>query len=122
MEDIAAKLSELLNDPEGLEQMKGLAQMLMGSAPDGEPFPEHQPEPQRGEKNASLPDIDIGAVMKLLGMFKDNPNDGRSQLLLSLKPHLSEERGEKVDQAIKLLRIISLWPIISQSGLLNGIL
>ncbi|MDR1891884.1 MAG: hypothetical protein LBQ48_02570 [Oscillospiraceae bacterium] len=122
MDDIAAKLSELLNSPEGLEQMKNLAQMFTGTAPEAEQSPESESYAEKPGKSDSPPDIDMGAIIRMLGMFKNSQDDSRSKLLLSLKPHLSEERGEKVDQAIKILRIIDLWPVISQSGLLNGIL
>ena len=118
MDDIAAKLSELLSDPEGLEQMKSLANTFLNGSRD-----EHASEPAHKKEEApfDMPDIDVGMLMKLAGMFKNSADDDRSRLLLSLKPHLSTERQERVDQAVKILKLIALWPVISESGILKGL-
>ena len=115
MDDIAAKLSELLNSPEGREQMKTLADTFMGGGEAKETSPD-------GGASFNMPDIDVGTIMKLSSMFSGAGDDSRSKLLLSLKPHISEERHERVDQAVKILKLIALWPVISESGILKGLL
>ena len=61
---------------------------------------------------------EIQTIMKLVGAMKNGQDDhDRTRLLLSLKPHLSEARQQRVDQAIKLLKLITLLPLIRESGL-----
>ena len=60
--------------------------------------------------------------MNLQNVFKSmNTNDKNSQLLLALKPHFKEERQAKVDQAISIMRLISMWPVIKESGIFSGL-
>jgi len=39
--------------------------------------------------------------------------------LLALKPHLTDERQQRIDKAVKLLRIISVIPLLKEQGLLE---
>ena len=113
MDDMAERLSELLNSPEGMEQIKTLAGALLGGGEEGKNEPEPQPE-------MSMPDI--SALMKIGGLLKQTGQDERVNLLLALKPHLSERRRERVDRAVKLLKLYSLIPVLSESGLMEGLL
>ena len=120
MDDIASKLSELLNSPEGIEQMKSLASTFLNNNQANAPLPEEPDFGQAEDTPFNMPDIDIGTIMKLSQLFNNNAEDDRSKLLLSLKPHLSKERRERVDQAVKILKLIALWPVISESGILKN--
>ncbi len=116
MDDIAGKISELLSDPEGMSKIKSMAEVLFGSSSDdgGE---KQKDTPDGG---FSLPDgLDIGKMMSLISVFNNQKSDRRSELLLALKPHLSLERRERVDKAVKLLKIVSLLPILREQGLLD---
>jgi hypothetical protein len=55
-----------------------------------------------------------------VGAFSQS--DKNSELLLALKPHLSAERQQKVDKAIKLLKLIAVWNMAKESGLLDNII
>lgn len=62
--------------------------------------------------------IDIGSMAKiagLLGAAGKTSND--EKLLLALKPLLREENRGKVDTAVRLLKLISLLPLLKDSGL-----
>ena len=107
--NIADKLTELLNDPKGMERIKSLASSLFTE--------QSSPPPAEKEKQTDssfMPDIDPIMLMNLLSTFKNSENDSRTSLLLALKPHLSEHRQAKVDSAIKLLRLIPLLPLVKQ--------
>ena len=53
-------------------------------------------------------------------LFEENGGvDDRTRLLNALKPYLSEKKQAKADNAIKLLKIIELWPLIKDSGMFN---
>lgn len=65
--------------------------------------------------------IDIEAIMKLGEMLSSmNASDKNTQLLLALKPHLRPENRKKVDNALKLMKIINILPFLKESGILNG--
>ncbi len=117
MDDIAGKISALLNDPDGIEKIKAVASTLLS---DGST----KSEPEASDDGGfSLPDgLDIGKIMGLASVFGNQGNDRRSELLLALKPHLSAERRERVDKAVKLLKIAAVLPILKEQGLLDFIL
>ncbi len=109
MDDLSQKLSSLLNDPEGLEQIKGLAQSLMQN--------ESNSQAEENNKDAG---VDIAAIMGILNALK-NTNDKSVELLLALRPHLSVERQHKIDTAIKLLKIYSILPLLKDSNILGDL-
>lgn len=110
MDDAAGKITELLSDPLALENIRKMASGLLGSAPD---------TPSPITETPTLPDVDIGKLMGVLGKMKQTQEDNRSRLLLALKPHLSERRRERVDNAVKILKILDMLPLLKESGLLN---
>lgn len=121
MDDMSGKISKLLSDPEGMEKIKAMANALFGG--DDEPKISQVGNTNTAEdKGLSLPDgFD---PMKLMGIFSalnSQGADNRAALLMALKPHLSYERQERVEKAVKLLKIASLLPILRQQGLLDDL-
>ncbi|MBQ8622887.1 MAG: hypothetical protein IJ424_00690 [Oscillospiraceae bacterium] len=118
MEDIASKISEILSDEQSLKQLSELASMLglTGEAP-------ALPETPQLPANPSPSDMpfDIVTVMGLLSKFKEcSKDDENINFLCALKPLLAEEKHERVDKAIKLIKLLNLWPVIKESGLLDS--
>lgn len=108
MDDMSAKIEALLNQPDAMEKLSQAAQSLFG-ADGGSP----------AEKPAEgLPDVDIGAIMNIMGKLNHMGDDQRARLLLALKPHLSEQRQARVDTAVKLLKLVSLAPLLKDQGIL----
>ena len=116
MDDLSEKLAGILNDPDSMARVRQMAESLLG---DGE---------QKSDNTASAPSLfsegmpsadEMRQIMGIMSKLKSSSNDSRSQLLLSLKPHLSKPRREKVDTAIKILKIIELLPYLRETGLLN---
>ena len=109
MDDLNAKLSEILNNPESLEQLKSMAENI---------FSGDNSETKQSE--SELPPIEnIGAILSIISKLQGNEENDRTRLINSLKPYLSDTRRQKADNAIKLLKIIELWPLIKESGMLN---
>ena len=116
MDDIIGKLGELLSDEESVQQLTELAQMMMSG--DEEGSGEGSEETSNGEGMH-----DLGAVMKIAGLAGAlSQKDKNAELLLALKPHLSEERQKKVDKAVKLLKLIAIWNMAKENGLLSDLL
>lgn len=109
MDDLSNKLSSLLSDPEGLNQIKVLANSLLG----GDTETENQ---NTAQQNGN----EIAAIMQILQALK-GANDKSVELLLALKPHLSYERQKKLDTAIKLLKLYSVLPLIKDSNILGDL-
>jgi hypothetical protein len=50
-------------------------------------------------------------------------NDSRNtDLLLALKPHLGADKQKRVDKAIKLMKLLAMWNIAKDSGLLQELI
>ena len=117
---MAKKISELLSDPDGISKIKSVAESLFSGDEDSKP---HAPVPNSTETQSggfSLPDgFDFSKIMGLMSAFNNQRKDHRSDLLLALKPHLSTERQERVDKAVKLLKIVSMLPVLKEQGLLD---
>lgn len=121
------KIGELLSDEESMKQLTELAQMIMSGDGGESTFEtsekiENQPEAESSpEKNSG--GFDFGSLMKLQGiMGAMSQKDKNSELLLALKPHLKEERQGRVDKAIKLLKLLALWNVLKDSGMLKNLL
>lgn len=59
-------------------------------------------------------------IGKALSSLKSDDKD--VALLRALKPFISDERKHKVDEAVKILKLLSLLPLLKDSGFLGGIL
>ena len=106
MDDLSEKLSSVLSDPEALEQLKSVASSLF----------EKKEEPKEAslDLNSVLDGVDIGTITKIMSALKTSPDDGKANLLKALKPMLSDKRKDKVDEAIKLLSLTSLLPLVKE--------
>ena len=113
MDDLSEKLAGLLNDPDTMNRVRQMAENILG---------ENKSEPQTNSIS-NIGDMlggeELGKIMSLIGQLKTQGNDSRTQLLSALKPHLSEPKREKVDTAIKILRMLELLPLIKDTGLFN---
>lgn len=70
----------------------------------------------------NLGGIDINTILKMQQVFQGmNKNDKNTGLLLALKPHFSEKRCKRVDQAISMMRIFSMLPMLKESGIFAGL-
>lgn len=121
MDELTEKITQILNDPDGMDMVKSLAGSLLGG----------QNAPQAGEEKPtggalSLPDSgglsldpkQLGMIMKVMNSLKSNDaDDDRIRLLTALRPHLSPERQKKTDTAVKMLKLLKLLPLIKDSGL-----
>ncbi len=121
MDDIMGKIGELLSDEESVKQLSEIAQMLMsdGDSPEEKSDADSSQEEQ-GQESGGL---DIGSIMKLTGLLGSAAqNDKNTELLLALRPHLKEEKQKRVDKAVKLLKVIAVWNLAKESGLLNDLI
>lgn len=126
MEDLAGQINALLQDPESMEMLSGLAASLMGGESE-EKADAHSdaapPAPPPPPQSAALPLLSelgapqLGLLMKLGKLLNSNREDDRTRLLMALRPLLSPDRQGRVDKAVKLIKIAQLLPLLRESGL-----
>ena len=95
MSDFEDSLNSILNDPDKMQSIASMAKSLMG-----------------GDASESVPDIDTGALKKLMGSG-DNRD---TKLLEAMRPYLSEKRRSKMDRALKIARLASLAELAAGEG------
>lgn len=114
MDDLSAKLSEILSDPESMNRVREMAQSILNEKP--------EPEPEKPDFSGIADIGELSQIMGLVSRLQSHNDDPRAALLTALKPHLSEAKREKVDTAIKILRLLDLLPLIKESGILGKLL
>ena len=102
-DNISDKLQELLGNPDMMAKVSAMAESLFTKEEKTEESPVSSNETQM-----------LLRAAKLLGEQK---TDNRQGLLLALKPHLSADKGQRVDRAVKLLKLARLLPLIKESDL-----
>ena len=76
---------------------------------------------QEGSDGGLFSGLDIGNIAKIAGLLSAaGSTSDDERLLMALKPLLREENRGKVDTAMRLLKLISLLPLLRESGLFGG--
>ena len=138
MDNLSKMISDILADEQSRNMLSELADSLGlsgGSEPD-------EKSTQQSDK------LDLSALTSLLSSSNDegksdddgfnlNPetmlkigkalsslktDDKDVALLRAIKPFISDERKHKVDEAVKILKLLSHLPLLKDSGFLGGIL
>lgn len=123
MDDIMDKISGLLSDEESVRQLSELARMFMSDTEENsEDMPkEDSSNNEENTDTGSMPDIEtLLKLTSLAGAFTQK--DKNADLLMALKPHLSDEKQRRVDRAVKLLKLIAVWNMAKESGLLKDMI
>ena len=111
MDNLTDRLTEMLSDPNQVERIKEMASSMF----------------QGEQSKSSLPidDSDLSpetatTIMKAVSALKSvRRDDKQTNFLLALKPLLAPERRERVDTALKFMRVFSALPMLIESGILN---
>ncbi|MBQ8503937.1 MAG: hypothetical protein IJ491_06660 [Clostridia bacterium] len=53
-------------------------------------------------------------IFNLMNKLKNQPEDQRVKLLYALRPMLTEKRRHKVDEAVQMLRIMAILPLLRE--------
>ncbi len=115
-----SKVSEMLStlSEEDVENLSSMAAEMFGSdAFTGGNKNEKQNNDKRKGNSFSFGDMpfdgeNIAKIMRLMNKLRNQPEDQRIKLLNTLKPMLSQERRSKVDEAVQILKIMSIIPLL----------
>lgn len=103
MNELEKKLGSILNDPNMMQQIMGMAKMLSASG-------QASQEPQKQEQEVpALPSLDP-KLLQILSSFSNlNGVDKNQELLLkSLQPYLSRDRITKLERAMSAAKIANV--------------
>ncbi len=118
--DIGSILSSL--SAEDMENIKSVASQFLGNGADtSTPAPKSSvPKniPQIPDLSSlGMPDLtQLSALVPVLQAF--NQPDNRLDFINALKPLLSEGKRQKADEAMKLVRLVSVLPLLRERGLI----
>ncbi len=127
MDDLSSKINEILSDPQAMQQIKGLTEMLGLSDSSEKQKPIVTENKQSMDMLSGLSALQqnndmLSMMTRLVPLLSDiNKEDDTSRLLLALKPFLSEERKKKLAQAEKIIKIMKLLPLLKDTPLLDSL-
>lgn len=126
MEDMSQKISQLLKDPETMQQIMSLAgSMGLSDNSSNSTLPTAAaaaaPQPPSPPLSSAISGESMETIMKLLPLLNDiREEDDTTRLLHALRPFLGENRRQKLDEAAKMLQLLRLLPVIKDFNLLSG--
>lgn len=135
MDDLASMINQVMQNPDAMRQLNDVAASLGLSS--GAPAQQQTQAPptssggmpdlsallggqgQAQSSGQSAPSLDMGTLMLLQNAMRTFSNDDQNtQFLRAMKPLLSAERAKKIDDAIKVLGLMKLLPLLRDSGFL----
>ena len=97
--------------------LMGMLNTLGGAGPAAAP-----PAPAQPALGGVTPEL-LQTVSRLAPLLSQvNREDDSTRLLQALRPLLSERRQRKLDEAVKILQMMRLMPLLKDSGLFSGLL
>lgn len=121
MDDLSKMLNDILSTKEGRQGFEQAMQILNGAGNKDRGAKNDEPKKQEHHKNGDDVFIDPKQLLKIKKLMSSVPKtDKNTEFLKALKPLLKASRQKKVDEAIKMMRLFSLIPILNKSGLLKN--
>ena len=145
MSELEDKLNTILGDPQAMGQIQGLLRSLHSGSGSSEAAAPEPPTaapagpdlssllgalgggaPQPAQNESSLAGVSpqaLSMMTRLMPLLSQaNREDDATRLLRALRPLLGEQRQKKVDEAIQILQMLRLLPLLKESGVFSGLL
>lgn len=113
MADLEKELSRILSDKDSAQKLQKMAESLFTSGVLSDD------EEQKTDGSAADLPFDIGKVSLLFRSLKEVGDDHAVQLIKALIPYLENERKERANKVIKIMRLWSAVPLLKESGILD---
>ena len=140
MDDLASMITQFLSSEDGMNQLRSVTAALGlpdpggagpqagqngfvppqadNASPNSGSIPFFSSQPSSSQAGSSP--LDLNTLMLIQRAISAlNQEDRNTELLRALKPHFSDERAKKVDDAIRILQLIRLLPLVKELGLFN---
>lgn len=107
---------QIMNNKDSLDKIKNLTSMLSPSTNNDE-----KSHGKTSESSSPIGDIPIDTMSKLMKIMpllsSVNKEDENARFLRALKPHLKDKRQRKLDEAIKMMQILKILPILKEQDI-----
>lgn len=121
-------LNDIINSlsADDINMLKGVASSILGDSTDTT----EQQKPQQNNVQQNTPQqsgvpalaglgldgIDFNMIMKAKTIFEkmNNTSNKNVDLIMALKPHLSPETQNKADQAMRILKLFEVLPLLRE--------
>lgn len=121
-------LNDIINNlsADDINMLKGVASSILGDSADTT----EQQKPQQNNIQQNTPQqsgvpalaglgldgIDFNMIMKAKTIFEkmNNTSNKNVDLIMALKPHLSPETQNKADQAMRILKLFEVLPLLRE--------
>ena len=122
--DIIANLT-----PDDINMLKGVASSILGEnagnepqqneSANNQPLKKTQTSPNNNALQSlvnSLDNLDFNMIMKAKSIFDkmNNTPNKNVDLIMALKPHLRPETQNKADQALKIIKLFEVLPLLRE--------
>lgn len=143
MDDLNEKLTRLLSSPEGMQKIQSAMAALGGmmgdetaatsASPTAVPpataaaaiptaaIPTAAPSATAAPLSGGDGGMDmavLGKILPLLGNLNQENEDTR--LLAALRPYLHGQRADRLEESMRLLKLMKLLPLLTEGGRANG--
>ena len=110
MDSINDILSSLT--PDDIDALKSMAESIFSSSESRTADSNNQKNESMGFESFINPEmlIKLSGVMNMMNSSSDS---GRYRLIEALKPNLSQRRRQKADEALQLLKILEIIPLLT---------
>ena len=121
-------LNDIINSlsADDINMLKGVASSILGDSTDT--TEQQKPQMNNAKQNTpqqsgvpalaglGLDDIDFNMIMKAKTIFEkmNNTSNKNVDLIMALKPHLSPETQNKADQAMRILKLFEVLPLLRE--------
>lgn len=108
-DELGEKLNAFLNSPDAMEKLQG-AMAAFGISPESPP--EKEPPPPTDEGLG-----DLSGLLKLAPLLSQlGQEDQNTALLKALRPYLHGGREKRLDDSMKMMKLLKLLPLLQQKG------
>ena len=109
-DDLAEKLNAFLSSPDAMEKLQG-AMEAFGISSASLPENEEAPPPPANELG------DLSGLLKLAPLISQlGQEDQNTVLLNALRPYLHGEREKRLNDSMKMMKLLKLLPLLQQKG------
>lgn len=114
MDNINDIISSLSDDD--IEMLKGVASSILGEGNANEQKSAESDKKSVFPNGLNLSQSDLNMMLKAKTIIDkmNNTSSKDADLILALKPHLSEESRAKADKAIRILKLFDILPYIKE--------
>lgn len=114
MDNINDIISSLSDDD--IEMLKGVASSILGDGNANEQKSAESDKKSVLSNGFNLSQSDLNMMLKAKTIIDkmNNTSSKDADLILALKPHLSEESRAKADKAIRILKLFDILPYIKE--------